>query len=101
ARVATEVHQVDGCLGTFFDYLHKKGTWDNSIIILTSDHGDATGELGRSSHSLWIYPEIMHVPMIVHLPPALRAANTYDDSHPGSLLDVAPTLYELLGHRPV
>jgi arylsulfatase A-like enzyme len=101
ARVATEVHQVDGCLGSFFDHLHKKGMWDNSIIILTSDHGDATGELGRSSHSLWIYPEIMHVPMIVHLPPALRTANTYDDSHVGSLLDVAPTLYELLGHGPV
>jgi len=55
-RISYEVHWVDQCLGRFFDYLKQRGMYDNSIIIVTSDHGDATGELGRTSHSLTIWP---------------------------------------------
>src|SRR5438270_7344166 len=43
----------------------------------------------------------MHVPMIVHLPAKMRANVQYDDSQIGSLIDVAPTVYYLLGHRPI
>ncbi|HEY1801166.1 MAG TPA: sulfatase-like hydrolase/transferase, partial [Terriglobales bacterium] len=46
-RIAYELNQVDGCLGGFFHYLRAKNLYDNSIIIVTADHGDATGELGR------------------------------------------------------
>ena len=99
-RIAHEVHQVDGCLGGFFSFLKARGLYDNSIIILTSDHGDATGEFGRSSHSLSIYPEVMHVPLIVHLPPAMRHLH-YDDGHLSALTDLTPSLYYLLGHRSI
>ena len=46
-RITYEVHWVDTCLGEFFAYLKQHGMYDNSIIIVTSDHGDATGEFGR------------------------------------------------------
>jgi hypothetical protein len=100
-RISFEVHQVDGFLGEFFAWLKARGMYDNSIIILTSDHGDAKGEFGRSSHSLVIYPEIMRVPMIVHLPPSMRQGLVYDDSRVSSLTDITPSLYYLLGHRPI
>jgi arylsulfatase A-like enzyme len=100
-RIAHEVSQVDGCLGDFFGFLKSHGLYDNSIIILTSDHGDATGEFGRYSHSLSIYPEIMRVPLIVHLPENLRRSVLYDDSHLSALTDITPSLYYLLGHRPI
>jgi arylsulfatase A-like enzyme len=100
-RISFEVHQVDEFLGQFFSWLKEHGQYDNSIIIVTSDHGDATGEFGRTSHSLVIYPEIMRVPMIIHLPESLRKNLVYDDSRVSSLTDLTPSLYSLLGHRPI
>lgn len=100
-RITYEVHWVDSCLGQFFSYLKQQGMYDNSIIIVTSDHGDATGELGRTSHSTSIWPEVMHVPLIIHLPRALRERMVYDDTRLATLTDITPTLYYLLGHRPI
>jgi hypothetical protein len=100
-RITYEVHWVDSCLGEFFGYLKQHGLYDNSIIIVTSDHGDATGEFGRSSHSTLIWPEIMHVPLMIHLPARMREHFVYDDSRISTLTDIAPTLYYLLGHRPI
>jgi arylsulfatase A-like enzyme len=101
ARISYEVHWVDSRLGEFFGYLKQRGMYDNSIIILTSDHGDATGESGRSSHSVVVWPEIMRVPLIIHLPPKMRDHLVYDDNRLSTLTDITPTLYYLLGHRPI
>jgi hypothetical protein len=100
-RVAYEVHQVDECLGGFFAYLKAHQLYEDSIIVVTSDHGDALGDFGRTSHSLIIYPEVMRVPLLVHLPPKMRNEVTYDDSHISALTDITPSLYYLLGHRPI
>ncbi len=101
SRISYEVHWVDSCLGQFFAYLKQRGMYDNSIIIVTSDHGDATGELGRISHSTVIWPEVMRVPLLVHLPAKMRESVVYDDTRISTLTDIAPTLYYLLGHRPI
>ena len=58
-RIAYEVHQVDQCMGGFFAYLKQRNLYDKSIVIVASDHGDATGDYGRYSHSLSIYPEVI------------------------------------------
>jgi hypothetical protein len=100
-RVAYEVHQVDECLGGFFAYLKAHRLYDDSTIIVTSDHGDALGDFGRISHSLIIYPEVMRVPLLVHLPAQMRKEVVYDDSHLSALTDITPSLYYLLGHRPI
>jgi arylsulfatase A-like enzyme len=100
-RITYEVHWVDSRLGEFFNYLKQRGMYDDSIIIVTSDHGDATGEFGRVSHSTSIWPEIMHVPLIIHLPPKMRGHLVYDDTRLSTLTDITPTLYYLLGHRPL
>jgi hypothetical protein len=100
-RITYEVHCVDSRLGEFFAYLKQRGMYDNSIIIVTSDHGDATGEYGRTSHSTLIWPEILRVPLIVHLPPKMREHLVYDDTRISTLTDITPTLYYLLGHRPI
>jgi hypothetical protein len=100
-RISYEVHWVDARLGEFFAYLKQRGMYDNSIIIVTSDHGDATGEFGRMSHSTSIWPEIMRVPLIVHLPPKMLEHLVYDDTRLSTLTDITPTLYYLLGHRPI
>jgi hypothetical protein len=100
-RIAYEVHQVDECVGAFLKFLKTRELYDNSIVIVTSDHGDATGELGRVSHSLSIFPEVMRVPLIIHLPAGIRGKVLYDDTHLSALTDITPSLYYLLGHRPI
>ena len=100
-RISFELHQVDDCMGGFIGWLKARGLYDNSIIVVTSDHGDATGEFGRNSHSLVIYPEIMRVPLIVHLPKTMRDRFVHDDHRVSALIDITPSLYYLLGHRPI
>ncbi|MGH9644695.1 MAG: sulfatase-like hydrolase/transferase, partial [Terriglobales bacterium] len=100
-RISFELHQVDGCLGGFIGWLKSHALYDDSIIIATSDHGDATGEFGRFSHSVVIYPEVMRVPLIVHLPKTMQYKYVHDDNRVSALIDITPSLYYLLGHRPV
>ena len=100
-RISFELHQVDECMGGFIGWLKTRGLYDNSVIIVTSDHGDATGEFGRNSHSLVIYPEIMRVPLIVHLPKSTQGKFVHDDERVSALIDITPSLYYLLGHRPI
>lgn len=101
ARITYEVNWVDARLGEFFAYLKQRGLYDDSIIIVTSDHGDATGEFGRMSHSTSIWPEIMSVPLMVHLPARMGQHLVCDDSRISTLTDITPTLYSLLGQRPI
>ena len=100
-RITYEGHWVDGCIGGFVNYLKQRGLYDDSIVVITADHGDATGEFGRTSHSTSIWPEIMRVPLIMHLPAKMRREFVYDDTRLSMLTDIAPTLYYVLGHGPI
>lgn len=101
APYASRVKYMDSCFGEFLDYLKNRGLYDNSIIILSSDHGDALGEDGRWGHSFWLYPEIIKTPLIIHLPPKLRERMVYDSKTVAFSTDITPSLYYLLGHRPI
>jgi arylsulfatase A-like enzyme len=100
APVASRVRRLDKCLGEFISDLKARDLYDRSVIILTSDHGDSLGEQGRMGHAYSLHPEIVRVPLIVHVPPALREAWTWNDQRPAYTTDITPTLYRLLGHEP-
>ncbi len=99
APVASRVRRVDTCFGAFVEDLKSRGLFDNSIIVLTSDHGDSLGEEGRMGHAYTVYPEIVRIPLIVHLPPELRARFEWDTARPSYTTDLTPTLFRLLGHK--
>ena len=101
APYAHGVAKIDRCFGEFISYLKQRGLYDNSIIILTSDHGDSEGEGGRYGHSTWIYPEIMKIPMIIHVPGPVRKGLICKPDLISFSTDITPTLYYLLGHRPI
>ena len=96
-----EMQRIDAAFGEFLQGLRERGIYDNSIIILTSDHGDAYGELGRFGHSDFLFPEVMRIPLIIHLPPAMRRDFVWDTEQVSFSLDITPSLYALLGHRPI
>lgn len=99
ARISVAVKEADSCLGSFFSMLKARHLYDNSIIVIASDHGDATGAYGRGGHSITIYPEIMKVPLIIHVPASLRGSVHYNDTEIASLTDITPSIYYMLGYR--
>jgi hypothetical protein len=100
APVASSVKHVDACVGGFVDFLKRTGLYDDSVIILTSDHGDSLGEQGRWGHAYFMVPEVMRVPLIVHVPPRLRGHVVVDLAALTLSTDIAPSLYALLGYEP-
>ena len=100
APVADSVHEVDACFGSFISFLERSGRYDNSIVILTSDHGDSLGEEGRFGHSYFMVPEVMRVPLLVHLPASMRAQVRTDLDRVSFSTDITPTLYALVGNPP-
>ena len=96
----TTLTRLDQCFGRFIDDLKARRLYDDSIIILTSDHGDAYGEEGRWGHAFYLAPETLRIPLIMHVPERLRAERRWDADAVSWLTDVTPTLYELLGDPP-
>jgi hypothetical protein len=95
---ASRLKRIDGCFGDFVAYLKREGHYDDSIIIVTSDHGDSLGEEGLWGHAFWLFPEDIRIPLILKVPAALQPELTTDLSRIAFSTDIAPTLYTLLQH---
>ena len=98
ASVASRVRRFDACFGDFLADLRQRGLYDDSLIVLTSDHGDSLGEEGRIGHAYGLFPEVIRIPLIVSLPARLAGTLEADPAAPAYNTDVTPTLYQALGH---
>ncbi len=98
--VAARLRQMDKCWGSFIGNLKKSGLYDKSIVILTADHGDLLGERGRFGHGWVLNQEVMRIPLIIHLPPAMKSRVAFDAGAVAFSSDITPSLYYLLGHKP-
>lgn len=92
-RYDASIRYVDGVLGDLFKRLEELELRDQTAVIITSDHGEAFGEHGRLGHEQ-TYPEELHVPLILIHPDLDRG---YRVPTPVELIDVAPTVLDLLG----
>jgi Sulfatase len=95
--VAAEARRLDGCFGRFIEYLKRSGLYEDSVVVVTADHGDALGDNGAWGHGVRMAPEVMRVPLIVHVPARLRPHVVADLGAVALSTDIAPTLYELAG----
>jgi arylsulfatase A-like enzyme len=89
-----EVIHVDAALRTLFSDLKSRGFLDHSIVVITSDHGEAFLEHGETSHGNTLYNEVIHVPLLLLLP---GQSTRVDIRRPVSLVDLGPTLLDLVG----
>ena len=101
APYASRISRFDAAFGRFIAFLKKQGRYDNSVIIFTADHGDSLGEEGRFGHAYTLFPEIVRIPMLIHLPTGMKQGLTLEPAAPAFLTDLTPSLYYLLGHRPI
>jgi choline-sulfatase len=87
-----EVAVNDREIGRLYQRLVDLGLASRTLLIVTSDHGEAFGEHGQWGHGLSTYEEEIHVPLIVHWPGTLQPSAV---TEPVSLVDVVPTTLDL------
>lgn len=63
-----EIAYQDKQLRKVFRYLRRSGELENTMVIITSDHGEGHGDHDQMGHAFVVYEELVHVPLIVHYP---------------------------------
>jgi len=88
-----EIRYVDAEIGAFLDGLRERGLLEETLVIVTADHGDLFGEHGLYGHPRRLYEELLHVPMLV-LGDGVSSGVV---EAPASTLDVVPTALDACG----
>jgi arylsulfatase A-like enzyme len=86
---------LDQEIGRLFDGLEARGVLDETLVILTSDHGEQLGEHGLIGHGRSLYDQETRVPLLIFLPDGDRGGETVAEAV--SLRDVPATVLDVLG----
>jgi arylsulfatase A-like enzyme len=88
---------IDSQIGQLVDWLKRENLYDNTMIVVTADHGESFGERRLFLHGNSLYANLTHVPLLVKYP---------HNSHVGvwqtpvSLIDIFPTVMDVTGVKP-
>lgn len=100
ARYRANIRYLDQAVGEFFNKLKKAGLYDDALIVLTSDHGDAFFKHRQFGHNVHLYDDMVRVPLIIKFP----AREKMRPRRIGNLvetIDLMPTIFEYIGaERP-
>ncbi len=90
-----EILHTDRYIGSVIETLERQGLRENTLIVVTSDHGDEFFEHGRKGHGQSLFDEVLMVPLIVRLPGRIPAGLEVKEQvrH----LDIAPTILSYAG----
>lgn len=91
-RYDGEVAFVDQQVGRVLNALQTSGLEKKTIVVITSDHGEAFGEHGMIRHGFEVWEELVRVPLLVHVP----GTEPKRISTRRSLIDIAPTVLDAL-----
>jgi arylsulfatase A-like enzyme len=86
---------IDAQIGQLLEWLKRRDLYDNTLIVIAGDHGEAFGERHLVLHGNSAYQNLLHVGLLVKFPHNAHAG-VVDD--PVSLVDVAPTILSVLGY---
>lgn len=91
-----ELRYQDEQIGRMFGELERRGLLENTLIVVTADHGQGLQEHDWAAHRL-LYQEQVHVPLIVRVPGATQTPEVRDLVR---TIDVFPTILDYLGVKP-
>ena len=95
-RYMNALHESDAALGALVEGLRQRHLLDNTLIVVFGDHGEAFGEHpGNFAHTLYINEENVRIPLVIAAPGAFRTPIHL--SRLASVVDIAPTILDLLG----
>lgn len=95
-----KVELVDKWIGNLLDSIREQGLWDETMVIITSDHGQPMGN-GEHGHGImrkcrpWPYEELVHVPLLIHVP-GLEGGKRIESFVQN--VDVTATMMDALGY---
>lgn len=90
----SEVRYVDKNVGRLLEHLRQAGLYEDSLIVLTSDHGDEFWEHDGFDHGHSLYNELLRVPLMIKLPGHIESKRV---SEAVSLESVMPTILDICG----
>ncbi|HWZ82002.1 MAG TPA: sulfatase-like hydrolase/transferase [Terriglobales bacterium] len=90
-----EIAYADSVVGKFLSQLRAHGLFENSLIAVMADHGEALGEHGEETHGIFLYDETIHVPLLFKLPAEKTAGKRIENRV--ELVDVLPTILQGVG----
>jgi arylsulfatase A-like enzyme/Flp pilus assembly protein TadD len=90
-----EIAYTDSIVGSLVEVLRRHGLYQNSVIAIAADHGEAFGEHGEERHGMFLYDETIHVPLLLKLPAGRLGGKRVEERV--ALAEVAPTLLEAAG----
>jgi arylsulfatase A-like enzyme len=90
-----EITYLDSQIARVFRWLEDMGALDETLIIITADHGDNIGDHQLMGHSYCLYDTLLHVPLIIHYPNGAMAPHRV--THQVQTLDILPTILAMLG----
>jgi arylsulfatase A-like enzyme len=85
---------LDRRIGSLLDELERGGVLEDTLVIITSDHGEHFGEHGTFDHGFSLYAHEVHVPLLL-ISSKAPAGRTFDQ--PVSLRDIPATVFDLAG----
>lgn len=88
-----EIAGVDRQIGRIVDTLRARGVLENTILVITADHGESLGEHGEQTHAIFVYDATVHVPLVFRYPKAF-APSVY--AGPVRSVDLVPTILGVL-----
>lgn len=94
-----ETSHHDTEMGKFFTELETMGVLDDTLIIVTNDHGEELGDHKKFGHGHSLYEELLRAPLIIHYPPAIRP--TVLTNEVAENVDISPTIVDMLGIKPM
>ncbi len=87
-----EIAYVDCKIGQLTSWLARQGILNNTLLIITADHGEHLGERQMYSHVASLYQPIVHIPLIIHFPPGGNNGEVRD--FPVQHIDILPTILD-------
>lgn len=91
-----QMELVDKVIGRFLAKLKERGLYEDSLIALISDHGEMNGRRALIDKGVFLYPDVVRVPMVMKPPRSMPSAQPVVES-PVSLLDLSQTLLDAAG----
>ncbi len=92
-RYRENVAYADRLVARVLGILERHQRYDDALVVLTADHGEAFLEHGRFVHSLDLHREVLHVPLVIKWPRSTTGFRRVVEE-PVSLLDLLPTLVD-------
>ncbi len=92
-RYIAEIAFADAQLHRLLDALDRRGLAGRTVVVVLADHGESLGERGERDHGIFLYDNVLQIPLLIRAPGVAASRITAI----ARIIDVMPTILELTG----